>query len=127
MSLTRLIVTRATSNWNRYQSLTTGDSCTSISLCCLYHPKELTSLQNSLKKRRLKVSATNNNNKQNKNQKNNGVANQQAPRPVPTIQKVENFLSKLYDFRYNEVSGKIEGKSKSQAEYKPVSDYIINS
>src|SRR5215203_1940915 len=118
MSLTRLIVTRATSNWNRYQSLTTGDNYTSISLCCLYLPKELTSLQNSSKKRRLKVSTTNNN-KQNKNQKNNGAAKQQAPRPVPTIQKVENFLSKLYDFRYNEVSGKIEGKSKSQAEYKP--------
>jgi predicted P-loop ATPase len=73
------------------------------------------------------VPTTTNNNQQSKKQKNNGAAKQQAPRPVPTIQKVENFLSKLYDFRYNEVSGKIEGKSKNQADYQPVSDYIINS
>src|SRR5690606_10493251 len=70
---------------------------------------------------------TNNSNSQNNKQKNNGVAKQKAPRPVPTIQKIENFLSKLYDFRFNEVSGKIEGKSKTQPNYKPISDYIINS
>lgn len=70
---------------------------------------------------------TNNSNSQNNKQKNNGGAKQKAPRPVPTIQKIENFLSKLYDFRFNEVSGKIEGKSKTQPNYKPISDYIINS
>lgn len=67
------------------------------------------------------------NNKPIKNQKNSGAAKQEAPRTVPTIQKVESFLNKLYDFRYNEVSGKIEGKAKSQSEYQPVSDYILNS
>ena len=71
--------------------------------------------------------STEHKNNKNKNQKNNGAANEQAPRPVPTIQRIETFLSKLYDFRYNEVSGKIEGKSKVQADYLPVSDYKINS
>ena len=71
--------------------------------------------------------STEHKNNKSKNQKDNGAANEQAPRPVPTIQRIETFLSKLYDFRYNEVSGKIEGKSKAQADYQPVSDYKINS
>ncbi|OYY23303.1 MAG: hypothetical protein B7Y69_04695 [Sphingobacteriia bacterium 35-40-8] len=73
------------------------------------------------------MSKMTNSNQQSKNQKNTGAAPQRAPRPVPTIQKVENYLSKLYDFRYNEVTSKVEGKSKTQTDYKHVTDYRINS
>lgn len=60
--------------------------------------------------------------------KNTGAATIAASRLVPTIQKVENFLSKQFRFRYNEVTGKVEWQHLiGDIEYRPISDFQINS
>lgn len=60
--------------------------------------------------------------------KNTGAAKPAASRSLPTIQKVENYLSKHYQFRYNEVTGKVEWKPlNSTTAYVPISDFQINS
>lgn len=38
---------------------------------------------------------------------------------------VENYLSKYFDFRYNEVANEIESKAKNEKEYSPTNEYNI--
>ncbi len=67
-------------------------------------------------------------NKKEKPIKNTGAAKAVATRSVPTITKVENYLTKHFHFRYNEVTGKIEWRSILGAtEFLPISDFQINS
>lgn len=68
-----------------------------------------------------------NNIQQTSSQTNNGTAAQQAALPIPTIQKIETYLSQRYNFRFNEVTGKVEYKLTAGTEFKAISDYQINS
>lgn len=43
------------------------------------------------------------------------------------MERVEQFLNTKYDFRYNEVSGRVEAKKKADQLFHPASDYFLNS
>ena len=59
---------------------------------------------------------------------NTGAAKEAVTRLIPTIQKVENYLTRYYRFRYNEVTGKIEWQILDDVTgFKPMSDFQINS
>lgn len=64
-----------------------------------------------------------------KNNEQPGAAAKTAvPLSEPTIQKIENYLSKHYSFRYNEVTGKAETKKANGVEpFRPITDFQINS
>ena len=56
------------------------------------------------------------------------AAKSAVPLSEPTIQKIENYLSKHYSFRYNEVTAKAEWKRVNGTEpFRPISDFQINS
>jgi predicted P-loop ATPase len=50
-----------------------------------------------------------------------------AAKPLSPMERVEQFLNTKYDFRYNEVTGKVEAKTKADQLFHPVSDYFLNS
>jgi predicted P-loop ATPase len=57
-----------------------------------------------------------------------GAAEDAAPRSIPTIQKVENYLTEEYFIRFNEVTGEVEWQKKNMGlAFKPVKDYEVNS
>lgn len=64
-----------------------------------------------------------------KNNEQTGAAAKTAvPLSEPTIQKIENYLSKHYCFRYNEVTAKAEWQRINCTEpFRPISDFQINS
>lgn len=43
------------------------------------------------------------------------------------LEKIERFLNSSFDFIFNEVTGRIEGKSHDQIVYQPITDYLLNS
>lgn len=68
------------------------------------------------------------NNKQEKLTKNKEATKAVVTPLVPTITKVENYLTKYFRFRYNEVTGKIEWQYiENTKDYLPISDFQINS
>jgi hypothetical protein len=50
-----------------------------------------------------------------------------SEKPLSAMQRVEKYLNLKYDFRYNEVTAKIQAKLKSAIVFRPVSDYFLNS
>jgi predicted P-loop ATPase len=57
-----------------------------------------------------------------------GAAQTAASLTVPTMQKVENYLSQNYSFRFNEVTGRVECKELNNSlPFQPLTDYQINS
>lgn len=64
-----------------------------------------------------------------KNNDQTGAAAKTAvPLSEPTIQKIENYLSKHYRFRYNEVTAKAEWQRVNGGEpYRPITDFQVNS
>ena len=50
-----------------------------------------------------------------------------AAKPLSPMERVEQYLNLKYDFRYNEVTGKVEAKTKADLVFQPVSDYFLNS
>jgi hypothetical protein len=43
------------------------------------------------------------------------------------LEKIERFLNSSFNFIFNEVTGRIEGKSHDQTVYQPITDYLLNS
>jgi predicted P-loop ATPase len=50
-----------------------------------------------------------------------------AEKPLSPMDRVEQYLTFKYNFRYNEVSGKVEWKSKNEKVFEPITDYFLNS
>lgn len=50
-----------------------------------------------------------------------------AAKPLSPMERVEQYLNLKYDFRYNEVSGRVEAKKKADQLFHPASDYFLNS
>lgn len=50
-----------------------------------------------------------------------------SEKPLSPMERVEKFLDVKYHFRYNEVSGKVEWKSKNEKVFEPATDYFLNS
>jgi len=48
-------------------------------------------------------------------------------KPLSPIERIEQYLNLKYNFRYNEVTGKVEAKTKADQVFLPVSDYFLNS
>ncbi|MFH1197151.1 MAG: VapE domain-containing protein [bacterium] len=46
---------------------------------------------------------------------------------IPVIEEVEVFLSARYDFQFNDVTGRLEFKRKSEEEFKNIEDYELAS
>lgn len=46
---------------------------------------------------------------------------------TPQIDKIENFLSERYEFRFNIVTGKLEYKTHDEENFHPITDYKENS
>src|ERR1017187_3401069 len=60
--------------------------------------------------------------------KNGNVVKAAASSARSFMQWVENYLSKYYEFRFNEVTGRVEHKELNiVGPFKPISDYQINS
>ena len=53
-----------------------------------------------------------------------GEAEEELP---PLIDRLENFLNNRYNFRYNQVLGKLEFKTLKAYKYKPMTDFTENS
>lgn len=50
-----------------------------------------------------------------------------AEKPFSPMERVEHYLTSKYNFRFNEVSGKVEWKCKNEKVFEPVTDYFLNS